>query len=120
MSKTILVVDDEKAVANLLVDIFENNNTKAVKFYNAYDALKYVENTQEDISFCVIDFEMGDMNGLELSKYIYDINANIPIILISGYSEESRTYNVEDVNIKEFVQKPLLIDKIKDLVKKYS
>lgn len=120
MSGVILIIDDEEAVANLISDIFQTNGKKTIKFYNSSKAVEYIETTEEEISFCVVDFEMIDMNGLEFSKHIYKFNPDIPIILISGYSSEDRFSDIEDTNIKEFIQKPLLIDKIKKLLKKYT
>ncbi|SDM30839.1 two-component system, OmpR family, response regulator VanR [Paenibacillus jilunlii] len=50
MIENILVVDDEQAIADLIEIYLKNENYKVTKFYNAQDALKYIESEKVDLA----------------------------------------------------------------------
>ncbi|KWX89487.1 transcriptional regulator, partial [Paenibacillus riograndensis] len=61
MIENILVVDDEQAITDLIEIYLKNENYKVTKFYNAQDALNYIESARVDLA--ILDIMLPDMNG---------------------------------------------------------
>lgn len=73
----ILVVDDEKDIADLVELYLTNENFIVHKYYHPIDALKCLENNQIDLA--VIDVMMPEMNGFTLCQ---TIRKNIIFLLL--------------------------------------
>ena len=73
MPDKILVVDDEKEIADLVALYLENENYQVFKYYNGMDALRCIE--QEDLDLAILDIMLPDISGLTLCRKIVK---NIP------------------------------------------
>ena len=72
----------------------------------------------KDIDLIISDINMPKMGGIEMSKYIRNINKNIPIILLSAHNEANIEEAAWNVGINEYLAKPLnLTDLIQALNK---
>lgn len=85
----IIAVDDEKLALETLVDSIEKNVPEAgvAGFRKPGDALAYASENACEIAF--LDIKMRGMTGLELAKRLKDIQGDINIIFVTGYSEYS-------------------------------
>ena len=66
MAENILVVDDEREIADLVEVYLQNEGYTVYKFYNAGDALNCLETTP--ISLAVLDIMLPDMDGLHFAE----------------------------------------------------
>ena len=69
MSEKILVVDDEREIADLLEVYLKNENYTVYKFYNGTDALKCVEETEIDLA--ILDIMLPDIDGFRILSLIH-------------------------------------------------
>lgn len=81
----ILVVDDEKEIADLVEIYLVSDGYKVFKAYNAKDGLEILE--KEEISLAILDIMMPNMSGNEMLKKIREFS-NIPIIMLSAKSTD--------------------------------
>ena len=81
----ILVVDDEKEIADLIEIYLVSDGYKVFKAENAAMGLEILN--REDIHLVLLDIMMPGMNGLEMCKKIRETN-NIPIIMLSAKSTD--------------------------------
>ena len=81
----ILVVDDEKEIADLIEIYLVSDGYKVFKAENAVKGLEILE--KEDIHLVLLDIMMPGMNGLDMCKKIRETN-NIPIIMLSAKSTD--------------------------------
>ncbi|MCB9059922.1 MAG: response regulator [Halobacteriovoraceae bacterium] len=89
-SKRIVLIDDEKESLSLCAKVLEKNGFKVEKFDQPLKALDYIKNQNIDqISLILTDLTMPQMTGLELAKQLKLHGINIPIILMTGYMDES-------------------------------
>ena len=105
----VIAVDDECLALETLVDSIEKSLSEAqvYGFSKPEQALEFVSESGADITF--LDIKMRGMTGLELAKKLKDINANINIVFVTGYSEYmSDGYEVEALH---YLLKP--VDKSK-------
>lgn len=86
MSEKVLVVDDERDIANLLEVYLQNENYVVYKYYCAKDAIPCIEN--EDIDLAILDVMLPDMNGFSLCQLIRE-KYTYPIIMLTAKIEET-------------------------------
>ncbi|WP_043310331.1 response regulator transcription factor [Pseudomonas sp. ML96] len=82
--KTILIVDDEHLIANMLGYALEDQGYRVVKAGDGQHGLELLE--QEQPSLVITDFMMPQMDGMELAQAIRSrlSAAELPILLMSG------------------------------------
>lgn len=104
---TIIICDDNKPVCDLLEKLllkYEETEIKVIKFYDAGSLLKYCEENDFDIAY--LDIEIGQDNGLEISKKLKKVNPQTLIIYISSY--ENYYEDMVQAEPFRFVKKDLL------------
>ena len=89
---SILVVDDEKEIADLVEIYLVSDGYRVFKADNAKDGLEILE--KEEVHLVLLDIMMPGMDGLEMCKRIRETN-NIPIIMLSARSTDLRYSSFE-------------------------
>ncbi|WP_455923370.1 response regulator [Pseudomonas putida] len=81
---TILIVDDEFMIANILELAFEDEGYEVVKAANGRKGLEVLE--RERPALVITDFMMPVMDGLEMARKIreHPLHKDLPILLMSG------------------------------------
>lgn len=83
--KKIVAVDDNKMFIETIKDFIQmQKDFECITFTNPEDALKYVFDN-EDVYAVVSDYEMPQMDGLNLAKEIIEENACSKIVIMSGH-----------------------------------
>lgn len=83
----ILVLDDEKEIADLVEVYLKNENYNVYKFYNSTDAIKCIDNKKIDIA--ILDIMVSGKNGFQICKYIRDKGLKFPIIMLTAKIEDN-------------------------------
>lgn len=106
-SKTILIVEDEQLVRDMLAVILNSEGYKVLEASNGEEALHLVEDYKGAINLLISDVVMPGMSGQELSLRIRQIYPTIEVILISGYTENQANL-MEQIpfNNYSFISKP--------------
>jgi CheY-like chemotaxis protein len=111
--KTILCVDDEVEIIELLTEELEDRNLKVLSANSGNDAFEIFQKNKID---CVIsDVRMPNGNGVQLTKNIRGENANIPIYLITGYLDHSEK-EVNSLGVTAVVFKPFDVEELVEMV----
>ena len=111
MDGTVLIVDDEESVVEIIREILQDAGFKTIDFTHPEDALNTFLNEPDKIDLLISDFTMPKMNGLELIKKIKTIRNDLPCILMTGYPEpleEECRINRCEVLMKPFGKHDLL------------
>lgn len=103
MQNTILVVDDEEEIRNLLEIYLLNEGYKVIKASNGEEAIELIEN--KDIHLVVLDVMMPKMNGIEACKKIRE-KLNIPILMLSAKSEDIDKIQGIMTGADDYISKP--------------
>jgi DNA-binding response OmpR family regulator len=116
--KTILVVDDDEAIRNLLTEELEDEGYKVLIATNARDALKMV--ASEALDLVILDVRMPGMDGLEALPRILGIKEGLPVIMNTAYSQYQDSFMswAADAYVVKSSDLTELKDKIKELVNK--
>ena len=115
MRESILVVDDEAGVRGSLVGILgdEGYPTEAVESGEACLAL--LETRRFDL--ILLDVWLPKMDGLETLSRLRAIDADVPVIVISGHGSIETAVKAVRMGAQDFVEKPLALEKILLVVK---
>jgi len=117
----ILVVDDEKEIAELVEIYLVSDGYKVFKAGSALEGLEIL--ATEDIQIILIDIMMPDMDGLEMCKKIRETN-NIPIIMLSAKSTDLDKIVGLQTGADDYVVKPFnpleLTARVKSQLRRYT
>jgi len=114
----ILVVEDNKFVRDLICESLRGAGYKVVEASNGKEALKKVIDERVKIDLVISDLIMPEMNGKELVKRIKERFPDMPVLYMSGYTDN---YIVHDGLLEKgtnFIQKPFSIKKFLKKVRK--
>ena len=81
----VLVVDDEPIVGQLFKDSLDENAFQVTTTLSSLEALELIGNRHFDLIF--LDLVMPDLDGVEVLKRIREAGKNIPVVIITGYSD---------------------------------
>ena len=82
LPKRILIVDDEKNIADTLAMVFKIKGHEAMAVYNAETAVETIETFEPDI--VLSDVMMGKMTGVDLAIYLSKARPDCKVLLFSG------------------------------------
>ena len=85
-SETILVVEDDELVRNMVLAILGMDKYHVLSAGNAAEALHLVKSTTEKIHLVITDVVMPGINGRELVEQLKPICSHLKVLLISGYT----------------------------------
>ncbi|MCE7040041.1 sigma-54 dependent transcriptional regulator [Dyadobacter sp. CY312] len=114
--KKIVVVDDEADICFLLKRFLSKNDFIVETAQNGKDGLALIESVSPDL--VMTDFRLGDITGTELLTAIKSKRPNVPVLIITGYSDIKIAVNVMKLGAYDYITKPLFPDEILVTVKK--
>ena len=103
MSYNILVLDDEKEIADLVEVYLKNENYNVYKFYNAKDALKCIEETPLDMA--ILDVMLPEIDGFSICKIIRE-KYNYPIIMLTAKVDDISKIQGLSIGADDYITKP--------------
>ena len=107
-TKTILLADDEEEIRSDLALFLEFSDYEVFQASNGKEAYQcYLDNSFDLI---ITDIEMPKINGLELVERIREKDKEIPIIIISGYSDKEKLLRAIKLNLVDYMIKPFTRD----------
>jgi len=98
----VLVVDDDEAVLSVATEFLERRGVDVVSVSRAVDAL---ERLDEGFSCVVSDYEMPEMDGLELLERVRAARPELPFVLLTGAGSEDVASDAISLGATEYVQK---------------
>jgi len=102
----ILVVEDEEGVRNLAVRVLSRHGFDVRSAPSGKDALTLLKRAEPPLDLVVCDVVLPDMNGLELTGRLTDMQPDLGVILTSGYTDEKSRWPEIAARGVLFIQKP--------------
>ncbi len=120
MREKILVVDDEKEIADLIEVYLASDGFEVFKFYNAKEALCCVE--KEAVDLAVLDIMLPDMDGFSLCRKIRQSHY-FPIIMVTARTEDVDKITGLTQGADDYITKPFnpleLVARVKTQLRRY-
>lgn len=117
----ILIVDDEREIADLVSLYLENEGFQTYRFYNAEDALHFIESNVIDLA--ILDIMLPEMNGFQLCQNIRK-TYQFPIIMLTAKGEGIDKINGLSIGADDYLTKPFqtleLVARVKAQLRRYK
>lgn len=121
MNETILIVDDEQEIADLIELYLQNENYEVMKCYTAAEALNCIQNNKPDLA--ILDIMLPDMNGFQLCQNIREHDC-YPVIMLTAKGEEVDKITGLTLGADDYMTKPFLplelIARVKAQLRRYK
>lgn len=121
MNERLLVVDDEREIADLVKLYLENEGYQVAVCYGGDEALRRIEAEAWDL--CVLDIMLPGVSGLELCRRIRE-KYTYPVIMLTARGEELDKINGLTLGADDYVTKPFLplelVARVKAQLRRYK
>ena len=116
--KTVLLVEDETFIADLLVSWFGRLGAKTLWASNGQEGVRLLGSNTRDVCVVVADFKLPDMDGTEMCIELRKLKPRIPVLLSSGrYQREAEEFLLRS-GPTCFLQKPYPLEDVLVKLKK--
>ncbi len=106
----VLVIDDEKAIRQVIKEILSNENFVVEECANGIEAFEKIQKEQYDILLC--DIKMPKLNGEELFQKIQEINYPTAFVVMSAHGDIETAVKFMKNGAFDYLQKPFSLDKL--------
>lgn len=119
---TILMVDDEKLVTDVGCQVLETLGYNVLLANSGPEAIDIYRENADRIDMVILDMVMPGLGGGDTYDRLKDINANVKVLLSSGYSIDGHAKTILDRGCNGFIQEPYnlksLSNKLKEILSK--
>lgn len=121
MSDRILIVDDEREIADLVELYLQNENYTVFKCYTANEALACIDETNPDLA--ILDVMLPDGNGFSICQKIRE-NHTYPVIMLTAKEQETDQITGLTLGADDYITKPFrpleLVARVKAQLRRYK
>lgn len=107
MAKKVLIVDDEKAIVDILKYNLQKNEFETMEAYDGAEALRLAR--EEDPDIILLDIMLPYMDGFEVCKALRDEGSNVPIIMLTAREDETDKVFGLEIGADDYITKPFSI-----------
>ncbi len=110
MPKEILVVDDDTAICEALERSLRIEGFSVNIAYDGLMAVRSIEETSPDL--VILDLNMPEMNGIEVTKFLRERNQEVPICILSARDEVSDRVLGLEAGADDYLVKPFALEEL--------
>lgn len=103
---TILVIDDDDAVRSVTTDILRRLNHEVLTAHDGLEGIRVYTEHQNLVDIVLLDLSMPQMGGVECYEKLVEVNENVRVIIMSGFTEEDTSMRFSGDRPIEYLQKP--------------
>jgi DNA-binding NtrC family response regulator len=100
----ILIIDDEKAIRNVLKEILANEGFTVEEASDGEEGLKKFSSISYDVVLC--DIKMPKVDGIEFLQKVMESNSEVPVIMISGHGNIETAVDAVKKGAFDYIAKP--------------
>jgi DNA-binding NtrC family response regulator len=111
----ILIIDDEKAVADILKDFLSYNKETLIDA--CYDGLAGIDSIQKNLyDLIIVDLVMPKIGGLDILRYAKKTNPHVLVIIITGHASLETAVVAIKEGAYDYIRKPCKLEEIRIVV----
>jgi len=118
--KTILLIDDENVVSDYIKELLTDEDYNVLTTRDGLDGIDVFSQNFETIDVVILDMVMPHMHGTDCFYELKEIDPDVSVIIISGYTRMSGVEYLMKDGVKAFIKKPFngtaLIDEIVEVI----
>ncbi len=109
-SETILLVEDNAMVRDLVCDALQQAGYRVLPAENGPTAIELAAATPEAIALLITDVVMPEMNGVQVAEALALVRPRLKVLYMSGYTEETIIHHGVETETMAFLPKPFSVD----------
>jgi putative two-component system response regulator len=117
-TKTIYVVDDEKAICLLLKRFLRKQGYRVNTFESPLDLIDTITDPEKLPDLIITDIMMPEMTGVDLAKAIRSHSEDVPIMAITGHMDSSLYKGLFENGFCDMVEKPFILELLLSRIKR--
>ncbi len=106
----ILVVEDDGAVRSAVCRVLERRGYAVMESHNGEQAIAKLTDATQTVDLVISDIVMPEMSGLELRDRLRVMRPSVPVLLMSGYSQEAITRLGNRESLGPLIEKPFTVN----------
>ena len=118
--KSVLVVDDNDLVRNLIVTILEDSGITVITAASGKEAIRLAASEKQTIGCVLQDLSMPLMSGEEVVAALLEMDPTLPIIILSVDDPSYSATRLSGLDVAGYVQKPFdavsLVSKVREFI----
>jgi CheY-like chemotaxis protein len=112
----LLFVDDEEWLVDMWKEILESLGYQMTVTTRPLEALERFKENPQNFDLVIADQTMPQMTGLELAQELLALRPELPIILVTGFSQVVTPEKAKAAGIREYIMKPLSISELTNAI----
>jgi two-component system, NtrC family, response regulator HydG len=112
--KRILIIDDDVDMCQLLGHFLQRKGFETDTAHTGNKGLAKFNESKFDVVLC--DFRLGDMDGRKVLQKIKEINTDVVVIIITGYSDVKMAVEVMRYGAFDYITKPLIPEEVINVI----
>ena len=118
----VLVLDDEKEIADLVELYLQNENYHIYKFYKSEEAINCIDTKRIDVA--ILDVMIEGKDGFEICRYIREKGLKFPVIMLTAKIEDNDKIKGLTLGADDYITKPFnpleLVARVKSALRRYT
>lgn len=116
MKASILIIDDDPYIINLLEKYFQREGYNVLTSFKGKPALKLLHKEPVDVVLC--DIRLPDINGTELLPYIRQASPDTAVVMMTAYAEIRAAVESIKAGAFDYVTKPIYPEEISNIIER--
>ncbi|MGN0283087.1 MAG: hybrid sensor histidine kinase/response regulator [Prevotella sp.] len=114
--KLVLVAEDEDSNFELVKNVLANRY-RVIRAKNGVEAVTMNEDEQPDL--VLMDIRMPDMDGIDATRIIKEVNPYVPVLALSAYALADTKRLATEAGCDDFIAKPFRVEELLNIMEKY-
>jgi len=116
---TILIVDDDDSIRNLLAEMLSLQNINTLEASSGEEAKEIFLKLQQTIDLIILDYQLKDLNGEKILKFIREKDKEIPVFIVSGIIDNEITKRLNELLVDKIIEKPFEFETLMESINYY-
>ncbi len=111
MNETILVVDDEFSIRDIMQSFLSRNGFRVFSAKNYDESIQLINETDFDLIF--VDINLGEKSGMDVLREARSLQPHCPVVMVTGYPDIDTSSESVRLGAFDYIRKPI---KLKELL----
>jgi two-component system, cell cycle sensor histidine kinase and response regulator CckA len=112
----VLVVDDEESVREVAVQVLQRGGFKVDSAASGEEAITHLRAAVADYHLILLDFSMPQRDGVAVLRSLRELKPKVPVIMMSGISEEEARQRMQGLHFDAFLPKPFTLTQLRERI----
>ena len=117
-SGNILLIDDEETIRSMASELLDQLGYQVTTAQNGSTGINLLKENPNSYDVILLDMVMPDKNGSEVFSVIQSLNDQIPVILMSGYTQDYDIDALIKSGASSFIQKPFRLKTLSEAIER--